>query len=77
MSPFFDDDTEPEPDPSTTDGLSRLIEMQRDRIIAVGTGGPAINTVDADYERRRRVIAARLTPILVPERSTPVTRIRT
>ena len=31
-------DTEPEPDPSTTDGLIRLIEMQQDRIIAVGTG---------------------------------------
>ncbi|MEX2555758.1 MAG: hypothetical protein WEB06_09010 [Actinomycetota bacterium] len=57
----------PEPDAGSIDGLLGLIGRQRDLIIAVGTGGPGIKTVDDQYQDRRRRIAAGLARLGLPE----------
>jgi hypothetical protein len=51
---------EPDPDASTLAGLLGLLDAQQSLIISVGTGGPPIDSVNAKYERRRRVLDAAL-----------------
>jgi hypothetical protein len=44
----------------TTDELRKLVDEQATLMIAVGTGGPAINNVQQEYTERRTEIAAEL-----------------
>jgi hypothetical protein len=54
---MFDD--EPEPDVTTIDGLVQELEAQSQLLISVATGGPRIDAVQGDYQRRRqRVVPA-------------------
>lgn len=47
-------DDEPPVDGTDPEYLLDLLDKQADLIVAVGTGGPAIDTVNADYRKRRR-----------------------
>lgn len=53
-------DEEPEPDITTIDGLVQELEAQSQLLISVATGGPRIDSVQGDYQRRRQ----RLIPAL-------------
>jgi hypothetical protein len=44
----------------TTDELRKLVDEQANLLIAVGTGGPAINSVNGKYIDRRKAIADEL-----------------
>lgn len=43
---------EGEPDESTIGGLLQLVESQRNLLVAAATGGPAIKTVEHQYQDR-------------------------
>jgi hypothetical protein len=58
MSSEFDADDLP--DGSTVQGVLELLEQQRNLLIAVATGGPRIQTVEAEYQARRRALDAGL-----------------
>ncbi len=52
-----------EEDQDSIEPLIALIEEQRDLLVAVATGGPAIDTVDREYTNRHREITRKLTQI--------------
>lgn len=48
------DDTTPEPDISTVDGLMQELQNQAELLTEVATGGPRFEEVEAEYQHRRR-----------------------
>ncbi len=54
------DGTTPESDISTIDGLMQELQNQAALLIAVATGGPRIQAVEAEYQRRRRQLVRAL-----------------
>jgi hypothetical protein len=54
------DATPTEPDPDTAVGLLQVLDAQAALLVAVATGGPRIEAVSGDYQRRRRVLDAAL-----------------
>jgi hypothetical protein len=58
MSEWGEPDESYEPDGSTNDGLSYLVERQRDLLISVATGTTISHGYEVAYKRRRRSIRA-------------------
>lgn len=56
----------PDPDVSSLAGLLEMLNAQQSLIIAVGTGRPAIDSVNEKYEGRRRVLNAALRSMGIP-----------
>jgi hypothetical protein len=50
-----------EPDGSTVESLIALLAAQQALLISVATGGPQIDTVNAEYKRRHRALSSGLT----------------
>jgi hypothetical protein len=59
MTPDLDA-TATEPNVSTVDGLVQELENQAELLIAVATGGSRIDTVQAEYQRRRKQLVRAL-----------------
>jgi hypothetical protein len=47
-------------DADSPEGLADIIDAQRNTLISVATGGPRIDDMDAEYQRRHRVLKAGL-----------------